>query len=334
MTVHSPPLQDNHPPRKWFDTIMIINLENIDYGDAISHPPFSTLNYAPYNGTLLTNYRALTHPSQPNYFAQVVGDGIVTSDDIATINTRCIVDLLEEKGISWASYAEGYPDNWSDDKPYLNEHTPNGKYVRRHVPLVSITSIQENPERARNIKSGEAFQRDLQAGTLPQYIYYTPDQDNNAHDTNIRYAGQYISEFLYPFSLGFCIDFDETAFWVGKNRVATWLLGTAVNSNPLPSHLKSSQRTQSIVSLNSVKSHAPRHPPVDTSATANDSGAVQLISLLGSAFKTPIAEKGYTDKGKFDHFSILKTVEENWFLGNLGRKDVTATSFGALLHEV
>ncbi|KAI9330511.1 phosphoesterase family-domain-containing protein [Obelidium mucronatum] len=273
-----------NPAGKWFDTVMIINLENTDYVDAIATAPFSTLNFAPHNATLLTNFRALTHPSQPNYFAQVVGETVVTSDDVTTLAATCIVDLLEKNGVSWASYAEGYPDNWIQEKPYLKEHDATGKYVRRHVPLISIASVQDNPERASKIRSGEAFIRDLEQGTLPQYIYYTPDQQNNAHDTSIRYSGRYISEFLIPLlshthftsrrSL-FILTFDEAAFWMGKNRVATWLLGNA-----------------------------------------------------------PIAEKGFIDKTKFDHYSILKTVEENWSLGDLGRRDKDAVGFGELLHTI
>ncbi|KAJ3025747.1 UNVERIFIED_CONTAM: hypothetical protein HDU68_006737 [Siphonaria sp. JEL0065] len=336
------------PDRKWFDTVMIINLENTDYPDAISTAPFNTLNFAPHNATLLTNFRALAHPSQPNYIAQVVGETVVNSDDITTLAATCVVDLLEKKGVSWASYAEGYPDDWNQEKPYLKEHDATGRYVRRHVPLISIASIQDNPERASKIKSGEAFKRDLEAGILPQYIYYTPDQFNNGHDTNIRYAGHYISEFLLPLlshphftsrrSL-FIVTFDEAAFWMGKNIVATWLLGNAVKSNPLPEPDLDSTPPPSTTlapsnSKSSSKATSVRLPPTDTSATAQDSAGAQLASLFLSAFTKPMVERGFTDKTKFDHYSILKTVEENWGLGDLGRKDRKAVGFGDLLHSV
>ncbi|KAJ3062556.1 hypothetical protein HDU98_001562 [Podochytrium sp. JEL0797] len=335
----TPPGPNELPDRKWFDSIMIINLENTDYNDAIAHHPFATLNYAPHNGTLLSNFRALAHPSQPNYIAQVVGETVVNSDDVTTLAASCVVDLLEKMNVSWGSYAEGYPDDWKGERPFLKEHNSTGKYVRRHCPLVSIASIQNSPDRSSKLKSSEAFYRELEAGTLPQYIYYTPDQDNNAHDTNIRFAGNYIEEFLVPLlshphftsrrSL-FVLTFDESAFWVGKNKVATWLLGNAVKSNPIHEPDLDAPSSGSSASVSSKL----RIPPVDTSAKSTDSGAAQFASLIASAFAKPTAEKGFVDKSKFDHYSILKTVQENWGLGSLGRKDESAVGFGKLLHAI
>ncbi|KAJ3344439.1 hypothetical protein HDU83_005243 [Entophlyctis luteolus] len=319
-----PPQTSAAPDPRWFDCVMIINLENTDYADAIATHPFSTLNFSPINGTLLSNFRALAHPSQPNYMAQVLGETVVSTDDITTIAATCVVDLLERKGVSWASYNEDYPDNWTGTKPFLKENTPDGLYVRRHAPLVSIASVQNDPQRAANIKSGEAFLRDLEARTLPQYIYYTPNQHNNAHDTNIQYAGAYIQEFLIPLLSHphftsqrtlFILTFDESAFWVGKNKVATWLLG------------------------NAVKSHDPHQIPwtesegdASESVPGSSSAGKQVLSLLASAFSKPYAEKhGHVCRTRFNHYSVLKTVLENWDLGSLGRRDVDALSFAEAL---
>ncbi|KAI8614215.1 phosphoesterase family-domain-containing protein [Chytriomyces sp. MP71] len=361
------------PPCKWFDRIMIINLENTDYPEAIMTAPFNILNHEPFNGTLLTNFRGLAHPSQPNYFAQVVGETVVTDDAVTTLNASCVVDLLERKGVSWAAYNEGYPDDWIGEKPFLGEHGAKGLYVRRHNPLASISSVQNTPSRAAKIKAGEAFKRDLDAGTLPQYVYYTPNQYNNAHDTNIKYAGAYIAEFLLPLlshpfftkqrSL-FVLTFDESAFWVGKNRVATWLLGTAVKTSSFPEDSNSSI-DKIAYAIQNLDLETPVEEPIETtpavpvsqpaspkgtngsflstlrkqksnggmstSSSGSDSGPTPSASLFGGLFGKPHAEKGFCDKTKLNHYSLLRTVEDNWDLGNLGRKDVDATSFGHLL---
>ena len=47
--------------------------------------------------------------------------------------------------------------------------------------------------------------------------------------------------------------------------------------------------------------------------------------LLGGA--VPSAKVGTTDGTKYNHYSLLKTVETNWALGNLGENDVDATAF-------
>ncbi|KAI8952971.1 phosphoesterase family-domain-containing protein [Xylaria longipes] len=48
-------------------------------------------------------------------------------------------------------------------------------------------------------------------------------------------------------------------------------------------------------------------------------------ALLGSA--VPSSKVGTTDSTKYNHYSLTKTVEDNWALGNLGQNDVGAVSF-------
>ncbi|GAW13822.1 hypothetical protein ANO14919_032120 [Xylariales sp. No.14919] len=47
--------------------------------------------------------------------------------------------------------------------------------------------------------------------------------------------------------------------------------------------------------------------------------------LLGSA--VPSSKVGTTDSTRYNHYSLTKTVEDNWALGNLGQNDVDAVSF-------
>ncbi|KAI0968104.1 phosphoesterase family-domain-containing protein [Xylaria arbuscula] len=47
--------------------------------------------------------------------------------------------------------------------------------------------------------------------------------------------------------------------------------------------------------------------------------------LLGNA--VPSSKVGTTDSTAYNHYSLTKTVEDNWALGNLGQNDVSAVSF-------
>lgn len=47
--------------------------------------------------------------------------------------------------------------------------------------------------------------------------------------------------------------------------------------------------------------------------------------LLGGA--VPSIKVGTTNDTKFNHYSLTKTVEDNWGLGDLGENDVGASSF-------
>lgn len=92
---------------KAFDRIAIIWLENTDYDLAIGDPNLAALAK---KGISLTNKFAVTHPSMPNYAAAVSGDYYgVNHDSMINIpsNVSTVIDLLEDKGISWAEYQEG-----------------------------------------------------------------------------------------------------------------------------------------------------------------------------------------------------------------------------------
>jgi hypothetical protein len=56
------------------------------------------------------------------------------------------------------------------------------------------------------------------------------------------------------------------------------------------------------------------------------SGTNQVYAaLLGSA--VPSSNVGTTNGTKYNHYSLTKTVEQNWGLGNLGANDVNAAAF-------
>lgn len=57
-------------PGTLFDRIVVIVLENQDYAAASQDPYLSSLSS---NGALLTNYMAISHPSEPNYLAIIAG---------------------------------------------------------------------------------------------------------------------------------------------------------------------------------------------------------------------------------------------------------------------
>ncbi|KAJ3025448.1 UNVERIFIED_CONTAM: hypothetical protein HDU68_007132 [Siphonaria sp. JEL0065] len=346
--------------KKWFDRIIITYLENTDYDQAIEH--FEKLNEAPHFGTLLTNYHGVFHPSQPNYVALVTGDTIIKSDVVVDIDSSSIVDLLEAKNITWGAYSEDYPDDFKsvDGKPFTDNHI--GRYVRRHSEfclikfcatltvtfqdaLASLTSVQNNPKRAQNIKSAEAFKRELEAETLPEFILYTPNQDNNAHDTNTAYAARYIKDFYipmmsHPFFLAhrtlFVLTFDESASYVfGENHVATWLLGTAVDSTPLNETIGVGyEKTDWEWASESFKSDVPPSNTDDKPTKDKPNFYLSNIINLSKVIQVPgeaETPEGDSDNTFYTHYDTLKTVELNWGLGDLGRKDANATGFGKLL---
>ena len=82
----------------------------------------------------MTNYKAITHPSQPNYVASVGGSTHwVWEDWIFRIGSdvKTIADLLEDAGVSWSVYQEDMPYSGFEGD-YVNQQTGANDYVRKH----------------------------------------------------------------------------------------------------------------------------------------------------------------------------------------------------------
>jgi len=222
------------PVGRFFDHIVIITLENTDYDVALADADMSQLAST---GVLLTNYFALTHPSQPNYIAQIYGStGGVSSDRNANIKGDSIVDLLERKGLTWSAYMEDYPGN-------CNTSSRVGKYARKHNPFISMTAVAQNSDRCARIVPATQFTTDLAANEPPPaYIYYTPNLNDDGHDTDVNFAGRWLADFLPSVQEGaawngrrvlFFITFDERETdrldkHDSDNQVWTLMLGTAI----------------------------------------------------------------------------------------------------------
>jgi len=183
------PSQPSNGP--WFDKIFIVILENQPLKHALKNKDFRNLMA---RGTLLTDFDAIVNPSQPNYIALVAGDLMnVHDDNDYNISGRCVVDSFEEKGISWKGYMEDYPGNC-----YGDTNAANKVYRRKHNPFISFDSVRNNVTRCSKIVNSNQLYDDLAAADLPQYSFYTPNMNNNGHDTGIGYAGRWLQYFLSP----------------------------------------------------------------------------------------------------------------------------------------
>ncbi|KAL1584045.1 hypothetical protein WHR41_08176 [Cladosporium halotolerans] len=238
----------SHVRGKVFDRFVTIWLENTDYDKAFADP---NLQWLASQGISVNNYFGVTHPSMPNYIASIGGDTFgCDNDDFKQIdaNVSTLIDLLEDKGISWSSYQEDMPYSGFEGKAYVNQQTKANDYVRKHNPPV-IFDANTTPERLsaqKNIsminKDASMFHKDLAEGKLPQWMFITPNMTSDGHDTSVTTAGQWCRDLLEPLindkKSSFwdrtlvLLTFDESETYTKSNRVFSILLGDAV-----PKHL-------------------------------------------------------------------------------------------------
>jgi acid phosphatase len=141
-------------------------------------------------GRLLTNYKAVAHPSQPNYIAMIAGSTLgIRNDNFHDLNAPTIVDLLEEKGLSWKTYQEDYPGE-------CFVGATNNRYVRKHNPFISFINISTNPDRCAQIVNSDQLVVDMYYNRTASFTMFVPNMDHNGHDTNYTYASQWLEGFL------------------------------------------------------------------------------------------------------------------------------------------
>ncbi|KAF7715447.1 Uncharacterized protein PECH_007131 [Penicillium ucsense] len=225
-----------------FNRFVNIWIENTDFDTTAADANFQALAK---EGILLTNYFAVTHPSEPNYCASAAGDDFGMDNDAwhqVPANVSTIADLFDTKRVSWGEYQEDMP--YAGYQGFRYPASGPNSYVRKHNPLVLFDSVTNDAVRPRQIKNFTTFYEDIEHHRLPQHMFITPNMTNDAHDTNVQFAGNFLHNFMTPLLKNdyftkdtlILLTFDETASYKQSNRVYSILLGGAV-----PKHLKGTQ---------------------------------------------------------------------------------------------
>lgn len=175
---------------KYFDRAIYVIFENTNYSEAIKQPYFNQLAK---RGAHFTNIFGITHPSQPNYIGLTSGStqGVTHSKPV-DLDVRNIIDLLEAKSLTWKVYIEDYPGNCFTE-------TSSGLYERRHNPFISYVNVQKNPSRCAQLVNANEFDNDVKNGTLPNYVFYIPNNKNSGHNTGVAYADSWYDQKFSPY---------------------------------------------------------------------------------------------------------------------------------------
>ncbi|KAH7921158.1 hypothetical protein BV22DRAFT_1038992 [Leucogyrophana mollusca] len=219
---------------KVFDRFIQIWLENTDFASAASQAVFQNLST---QGITLSSYYGVTHTSEPNYLAAGGGDfwGLYDDDfEAVPNNISTIVDLLDQKSISWSAYQENMPTDGYGGYNYTNQADGYTYYVRKHNPLIIYDSVSQNTTRTGRIRNFNDFAVDLGNNSLSQWVFVTPNLRNDGHDTDVAYAAEWLNYWLVPLleDPNFNTDrtlilltFDENETYTINNQVYSILLG-------------------------------------------------------------------------------------------------------------
>jgi acid phosphatase len=164
------------PPPASADHVFLIVLENHSFGQVIGNPAMPYLNGLATAHSLAADYFANAHPSIPNYFMLTTGN-LETFDDSfsGTIGDDNIVRALTGAGRTWKAYIESIPS-----VGFLGPDA--GTYLKHHNPFSYLSDVTGSPVQAANMVPFSQLSADLNAGSLPNFVYIVPNSQNDAHD--------------------------------------------------------------------------------------------------------------------------------------------------------
>jgi hypothetical protein len=158
--------------------VFMIVMENKSPDEALSGP-FTASLAASYGEA--SNYRAVTHPSVPNYLALTSGSTWGISDDSYHVLPRQdIGDQLTQAGVSWRAYMEGLGSGGCLDSPvpYDPGHNPFAYYgggcPANVVPLTLLAA-------------------DL-GGNTPLFSWITPDMCHDEHSCDVSVGDSWLRQ--------------------------------------------------------------------------------------------------------------------------------------------
>ncbi len=172
---------------------------------------------------VLTQYHAITHPSQPNYLALFSGSTQNITDNTCPLNLGDRPNLgrqLIDAGLSFTGYSEGLPA-----AGYTG--CSAGRYAAKHNPWVHFGNLPPTVN-----QPASAFPTDF--STLPTVAFLVPDLCGDMHDCSVRIGDSWLRDHVDAYVhwarehnslLVVTFDEDDTA---SGNRVLTFVTGAGV----------------------------------------------------------------------------------------------------------
>jgi len=331
------------------DHVFVIMMENHYYGQIIGNANAPFINSYAATANLAKNYWAVGHPSLTNYLEIVGGSnfGIINDDAPDWHDTTCmsnielgtpalesaptntcpiaghgldgatpavdttnegtpsepiyntpiapaktigmsIGDQLVAAGLSWKSYQENLPPSGADGVnnsdgllSTLTEAAPGvpNLYAVKHNPFVYFASVQSGSDPANSLKNVvgfEALYDDLASGHVPNLAFIAPNQCHDQHGRGSSEVGPGCS--------------------VDQNDIAQ---GDAA--------LKAM-----ITGIKSSKMWKEGHNAIVTVWDENDYSSLpnQVVTIVDTSY----APTGLPSNVKYNHFSLLKTLEAGFRL--------------------
>jgi hypothetical protein len=324
------------PPVKHVFVLLLEN-ENADVTFAANTKAPYLARTLPAQGQFVPNFYAVTHLSLGNYIALVSGQGsnIQTQADcnvfsefapgtigpdgqalgqgcVYPASVKTLADQLSAKGLRWKGYMEDMGNTPSEGvncrHPGIGEqdHTQTAEagdqYAARHNPFVYFHSIIDSPSCAQNNVPLDRMPADLRsASTTGNFTFITPDLCSDGHDEP-------------------CIDGRPGGLVSADAFLREWI--PRIQASP-------AYRQGGMIVVTFDEAEDGPGGDADSSAccdqpqfpnTPNNGGPTpgQGGGRIGAVLLSPFVKPGSTNLTAYNHFSLLRSVEDMFGLEHLG----------------
>ena len=291
--------------------VFVYVMENTSYNDVVGNKDAPYLNGLIKKYALATNFTATGHASLDNYIAMTSGQppNPATSGDcffygspLCIQDVPSIADQMEQAGRDWRGYMDAMPAPCAHTAENTPEESQVG-YTPRHNPFVYYRSIVDDEARCRkHVVPLTELWRDQKAGRVPDYVFITPDTCHDGHDSGagcsegggVKEADSFARRTV-PRILA------DKSFREGGLLVLTFDEGGVVDDDT----------------------------PLSAQSGGLDFGG-HIFTLLVSPNVTPGAKLA----DPYNHYSLLKTVEDVFCLPYLGgAANASVRSMIGALHQ-
>jgi phosphatidylinositol-3-phosphatase len=214
-----------------FDHVIVVVFENKERADVVGSTAAPTFNSLARRYAELVGYRAVAHPSLPNYLALVSGSTHGIHDDCTdcVVNAVSLADTLPLAHRTWKTYAEGLPS------PGFTG-AGSGAYAKKHDPFLYFANVLRRSAWLHRVVPFSSFGRDLDAGRLPSFSLVVPNLCNDMHDCDVATGDRWLARNIVPIlrsphlarSVVFVVFDEGTTDVGGGGSVAALALGPVV----------------------------------------------------------------------------------------------------------
>src|SRR5256884_92181 len=174
-----------------FDHIVIIAMENQNYGSVIGSSSAPFINSLAAQGTTITNYHSyganafsgdnINGCSAACYVALISGSDNGVSDGYSCCLTgTTLVDQLQSAGLTWQAYCESGCPRGND-----------------HFPFTGFASDANSPDifTGSSVTTSQ-FITTANSANPPNLLWFTPTDNHNMHDNSVSSGDSYLKKFL------------------------------------------------------------------------------------------------------------------------------------------